>query len=463
MADQLSFPGFPKGAGLVQSLLGNETIKAILIWQVAGQLIEPILAPVLIPLQQELLKLHPDTVLSPAELVEAYIKGHIDKAALHDGAAQSGIASDNADLLAKSAGEPPGLAQLLELYRRGLIPKTSAADAVSLEQGIRESRLLDKWVAAVEALRYATLDPAEAVAAAVRGNLDPAAAEKAAEEAGVDPAHFQTMVHNAGRPPSPGELLELAKRGLIPWDGVGPDAISFQQGIYEGDTKDKWEPIYRRLADYIPPPRTVTALLREGSISEATAAQLLRDAGLSPELAADYINAASKQHTTAAKDLSKTEVLQLYAEGIMGEAAAVADLVRLGLKEADARELLQLQDLRRSHQYQTQVVGRIRSLYLGHHISDQQATEALRESGTDQGTITHLLTLWALERPQLQERITGAQIASAVYYKALSHAEGFAALQGIGYTPFDAWIILADRLHAPPDDIPRPPLPAWAG
>ena len=452
------------GLGDVTKLLGSDTVKTILIWQVAGQIFEPLLAPVVQALQDEINVLHQETPLSPADIVEAVIKSIETNLDLDHEFRRSGLDPDRYKLLVDTAGEPPGLETLLEWARRGIIEwKGIGQDSTALEQGVRESRLKNKWNVPVAKAATRPLDPAQAVAAAVRGTLDHAIASHKAYEAGVDPADFETMYHNAGNPPALGELLELYKRGRIPLTGTGPDVLSVEQGVAEGDTKNKWFPTVAELAVYLPPPRTITAMLREGAISEAMADQLLKAQGLSEELARAYIEAASKGHAQASKDLTKSEVLQLYADGLISADAAKADLAKLGTAAPDAAELIQLQDVKRDRRLTAQVVSRIRTLFVKQEITEQQATEALRESGSQQAEITHLLSLWKLEQGVPIPHLTGAEIASAVYYEALTVAEGLAGLAALGYSAFEAWLALAVRLRGTAKLPARPPLPAWSG
>lgn len=433
------------------------------IWGVLMQVAQAILAPILTPLAQELQKAHPDTVLPPADLVEAFVKGHIDRGKLHDQGAQSGYASDNLDLLAQSAGEPPGLSLLLEMYRRGIIPETSAAEGVSLAQGIRESRLLDKWVASIEAIKYAVLDPGQAVAAALRGNLPFEVAQKLAEQAGVDPADFVVMVHNAGNPPSPGELNELANRGLIPDSGTGPDALTFQQGIAEGDSKNKWWPLLRKLGEYIPPPRTVTAMIREGSLTDEEGLAYFKAAGLPDPLAQAYVRAAHKAGATTQKELTKAEVLAMYADGVLSAADAIKHLQTLGLSEADASELVKLQDVRGTIKLQNQLIGRLRSLYLAGKMSEQEVLHSLQGAGVSAEQQQQLLKTWQLERTTETTHYTAGEIATAYRYHLIDGETAMRALRAIGWDDWSAWLRLADAIHGAPSDIPEPPVPNFAG
>lgn len=439
----------------------EEIGKQFLVWQVLSQIANAILGPALIEVTQDINGRVNRVALSAPDAVDAVVKGHWSPAQGSAEASLSGIDGERFRIMVDSAGEPPGLETLLEMYRRGIISESgSGADSTSLEQGIRESRLKNKWVPAIEAIRTMVLSPAEAVAAAVRGNLDLTTAREKAYEAGVDPQDFAIMVHNAGRPPSPGELAELLKRGLIPLSGTGPDALSFQQGIFEGDTKDKWWEKFAALADYIPPPRTVTALLKEGVLTEDAALKLFKDAGLSEELAQVYVKAASGQSKATAHELTKSEVLQLYTDGLLSQPEAQADLQKLGLSATDAKALLEHPQASRERQLRNQLVGYVRTRYVARKITDQQAIDALQGAGLGQDEYTHLLKLWQLERELPTQHVTAAEVASALHYGILDEPTAMQLLQSLGYHPWEAWLQLSVRMHGPLANTPEPALPA---
>ena len=437
--------------------------EQFLVWQVLGQLVSAILGPVLVEVQQDVQGRVSRVALSPADAADAVIRGYWTQAQGAKEASLSGIEGDRFQIMVDSAGEPPGLETLVEWARRGIVPWSGAGpNATTVEQGVREGRIKSKWLGAIEAAKYGPLTPGESVAAGLRGNLPLAEAQAKAEEAGVSPEDFQVMVHNAGNPPSPGELVELLRRGLIPLEGVGPDTLSFQQGIYEGDTKDKWWKLYAELGRYIPPPRTVTALLREGSIDDATARQLLEWAGLTGELADAYIKAASKGSATASKDLTRAEVLQLYAQGLQTKAQATAALHKLGLSELDAGELLALQDVKREQSTQTALINRVRTLYLAHHVTQQDAQTALRDIGLSQDEVTHLVTLWNVETSIPTQHVTAAELTSAAYYGILQPDQALRGLVALGFSEWEAWLALSVRLHGKGtvQEVGTPP--AWA-
>ena len=445
----------------LSGLLGSETIKSILIWQVLGQIFQPILAPVAAQLQQDIFGKFPDLALSPSDAVDAALKGHMDQAAAQAEAALSGIDADRFQVLLESAGEPPGLQQLLELWRRGVIAQTGIGpQATSVEQGIRESRIHPKWTDALYRLKTSLPSPTDALDALLEGQIDQETATSLYEAWGGDPRYFQLMFDTRGSAPTPLEAAEMARRGIIPWNGSGPEVTSYEQAFLEGPWRNKWEQPYRALADYIPPPRTVTALLREGAITDAQGETYLKAAGLAPELAQAYIDAAHKPKAQAAKDLTQGQILQLYAEGGISAAEATADLGKLDVPAAVAADLLKLEDLKAARRQQQAAVTRVRSLYEAHKITEQEALSALHDLGLSDQQAGQQLTTWTLERDLKVERVSAATIVGANHYGLLSGPAASGYLQQLGYSAWEAWLLLAERNHGPLEDLQEPPAPA---
>lgn len=78
--------------------------------------------------------------LSAAEAVAAAVQNHLPYDAAAEIADMNGVARSEFDVLFKIAGNPPGPTELLNLWVRGYI------DEAAVDQGLRESRLKDKWI-----------------------------------------------------------------------------------------------------------------------------------------------------------------------------------------------------------------------------------------------------------------------------------------------------------------------------
>lgn len=433
----------------------GSTASQFLIWGVGYAIAERLLAPVLADIQQAVWEAHPDQVESPAELADHVVRTIMDRESAAAEAAKSGIGAERFGRMVKGAGEPPGLEFLLQAYRRGFIPfgPTAVGDPSVLE-GVATGRIYNYWGPVIEKMLSVPLPPADAVNAALRGQVPYAEGEREAFASGIDPARFRVLFDSAGRPPSPSELIELYRRKLIPLQGTGPDTLSFQQGIYEGDTKDKWWHQFAALAEYRPPPRTITALAKAGAIDAQEEATLYQEAGLSPRLAAAYAKAATGEKMAGTRQLAQGVVLTLYeAQGITHD-AALGYLGKLGYGPTESALVLELADAQRELRALNGAVSRIGTLYVGHKITRPGASSALAALKLDGPHIGHLLATWDQEMAANVRPLTEAQITGAVYYKVLSVAEGMAELQAIGMTPFDAWVAISVRLKGPQPNRP---------
>jgi hypothetical protein len=438
-------------------LFSQEDIKQIVVWGVLFQLIEPLLRPLVTEIAQETNGSFPNIALPVSQAADSVVKGHITMEQGAHEAAQYGFSKENFKLMVDSLGEPPGLELLLALFRREIIPeKGTGAASVSLEQGIKESRLKDKWIPVLEQARTVPIPPSDAIAAWLRGQIGEAEAKKLAYQGGIDD-HGATILYNSsGRPPSPTELNVLYRRGLIPLAGTGPDQLTVQQGIYEGDTKDKWWHLFAELAVYLPPPRTVTALLREGALTDAQALHLFQQSGLSAELAGIYVAAAHHQKTAVDRELVKSDVLTLYMDKIISRTDAGGLLVALHYSAHDAEWLLDVADFRQEQKLITHAVTRVHSQYTAHKISKTQAMHALDQLSLPHAQRDQLLLTWDLERGLYVHTLTPTQVASAMTQSILTEGEAMEELTSMGYSAFDAWVLLATH-NKGPLAIPRPP------
>lgn len=440
------------------ALLGvGSAAEQLFVWQVAGQVVSTLLGPTFDLLAQEINADHPTAILSPADLADAVVRGIKDQTSAAAEAAKGGIDGDRFTELVLGAGEPPGLETVLQMFRRKYIPWADAGPtAPSVERAIKTSRVYDYWSGPIQANADIPISVGEAVNALLRGQTDQTTALTEAEANGINAARFQILLDSAGRPPAPGELMELMRRNLIPKEGVGPTVTSFQQGIYEGDSKDKWWTLLADLATYIPPPRTVTTLLKTGSISDADAQGYWQDAGITPDLSAAYAKSARGEKLAGSKQLAEGTVLTLYEAQAIDTATATAYLGALGYDGADAALMLGLADVKREVKYLDSAISKVHSLYEAHKITRAGAAEALTALGVTGDHQTHVLRTWDVELTANVKQLTEAQIATAYEYGNMTEAEALTELQLIGYTPFDSWVLLSNKNKGPLPNRPAP-------
>jgi hypothetical protein len=206
-------------------------------------------------------------LLSPADAALGQLRGTIPADIARTYARMNGMTDGDFAYLVDNTGEPLGLMQLLEAFRRGIISQAE------LERGIRQSRVRDEWIPAAIALRYEPMGTADAADAALRGHLTEAEAQKIAELNGLRPQDWAAYYANQGNPPAPEQLLELWRRGYISQDQV-------QTGLRQGRTRDQWIPAVLDLRDEPMSVADAVDAWQRGHLSEEAARQRMNENGL---------------------------------------------------------------------------------------------------------------------------------------------------------------------------------------
>lgn len=190
-------------------------------------------------------------------------------------------------------------------------------------------------------------------------------------------------------------------------------------------------------------------MLKQGALSVTQATQLLTEQGLTPDLVAAYVNAATATKVAATKKLSESNVLSLLNDKLIDEPTAVTMLEQLGYPANEATVLaststaaVAISDLKAS-------VNRIGTFYIGHKIDRANALTMLANLGVDAASAASKVDAWDVERAANVRVLTPAQIADAWEYQILDEAEAMTELGILGFTPLDAWTVLSIKAKQP--------------
>lgn len=436
-------------AGLGDLIPGGEQIENIFLWSILGNVVSALLAPEMNELQQLSYKILSNEPLSPAEAATAANRHFLTPDEAAGEASLSGVDSDRLSILTDLAGDAPAPGDLATALRRGLIPEAGTGkDAVTFEQGIAEGNLRDKWTDVMRKLAVEWPTPTDALDALLEGQVSPGEGRALFAKFGGDPDYFDLLFNTRGQAPTPTQALELLNRGIIPASGSGPGAVSYEQAFREGPWRDKWLPVFEALRWYLPPPRTVVAMIKEGALSHDQAAALLTKQGLSPELVAAYLDGASHQATAHAKTLTEAQLVAMYEGHLIGRGDAETLLEALRYDAHDAAMILDLADLRSTIASVNAAVSHVRALFTNHKITKAAAEGLLRALQVPADQVAGLMHVWELTAAVNVKQLTEAQIASAWEYKVLSTDDALRELQSIGYTPLDAWTLLSVKNKA---------------
>lgn len=385
-------------------------------------------------------------LLSPADLAAAVVRGFVPHAAAVKVAGQNGVSAGDFDTLVHLSGDAPGPQQLAEALRRGLIPATgSGAGSTSFAQGIAEGRLANKWTDVIKGLAQLWPTPVDALDAAVKGQLTDQQGRDLYQRLGGDLEFYPWLLASIGASPTPLEAAALAARGIIAEHGIGPDALSYDQAVKESHYRNKWGPAYRALAEHIPPPSTIVTMLAHKSLTSKQAHELLLQNDMSEDLAAAYIAQAEYEAISDYRGLTQSAVIDMYVAHVINRDQAMQILGVLHVSDQAAGLLLDYADLRYVIDSINRSVNRIATLFVGRKISAQTATDALGKLQIPPTTIEQIIQDWTLQAAANVKTLTETQVIDAWYYEVIDQAEAINDLAAIGYTEYDAWVLLSNK------------------
>lgn len=426
-------------------ILGKGSIaEQFLIWGVLQQLTGAGMAPFLQSLENEVWKLDPSLPVPPGILAELSNRGLIDDASAANQAEESGVGGAQFANLKKANIQAPDLGTAIAAYQRQLIDQGGGdSPDASLYGALKDLRVDPSWWPIVKALAVDWPSPADVMNALLEGQIDRATALDWYLKGGGNPDWFDNDFNSKGEAPTPNMLGDMVHRGLIGLDGEGPAVTSFHQGFLEGPWRNKWETPMRGLIEYIPPPRTITALVHEGAVTDAQALAWFQDTGMSAATAAVYLKSAHSTKTAAAKALTVSNIEALYKNKLITESTATADLVALGYPADQATLLLKLATLNNTTSHVNAAVTKVRTLYTQRKITADTAKKSLVALAVPDDQTTALLEIWDIELAANVKQLTEAQVVDAWDYGAMSDTEALGNLEAIGYTPYDSWVLLS--------------------
>lgn len=403
-------------------------------------------------------------ILSPADAASAAVRNFLPVADAAVIAAKSGVEAADFATMRHLAADAPAPGQLAEALRRRVIPEGgTGADVVSFKQGIAEGRLGDKWTDMIKALARLWPTPTAALDALLKGQVTREQAVQLYEQFGGDPAFFDLLYNTQGEAPTPLELITMANRGFIPFDGLGAQVTSFSQGFKEGRWRNKWETPYRKFALYTPPESTVVTLLSHGTITVAQAAHLLAKQGMDAELIEAYLDEAHTEALSAYRGATVSVVLTSYHERVISVADAKVILESLHVTPSAVDLLLAYVDAERDFTALNNAISRVRTLFAARKITVITARESLHRLKVPADNVEPMIAAWEVENSISVKVLTQAQIIDAWEFTILTDAEARTELENIGYTPFDAWVLMSVKAKKPlPDKPAQGPAPPQA-
>jgi hypothetical protein len=367
--------------------------------------------------------------LSPADAAAAWARSELTEAQTDQIGALAGVSTEDMRIMRALAGQPPSPEELLFAQRRGII------NADQVRRGIIQGPIRNEWIPVVEALQWLPLPVSEAANAVNQGHLTQEQGTQAAVENGFKPETFQVIVDNAGIPPGPQEALDWVNRELITED-------EFRTIFLESRIKNKYIDLYLKARYRFLTLAEIRLLVSRGALSTEDAIHKLQQIGFTADDAASIVDGASKDKTAGNRDLTVTQVRDLYADQLITRDDLVSMLVALGYDEHEAGQVADLADLQGVHRFVSTAINRIKAAYVSGKISGGDASGRLDTLGLPAAYKDTALALWDIERTTVSKTLTVAQVVSAVKKGVIGADDGRDRIVRMGYTDDDAAILL---------------------
>lgn len=428
----------PGIGSIISDLFGEEKMaRQFFVWTVASSVVQAVLEPYFTAMQNAMNAVSPEHELDPAILSDLVVRGEMAQDDATSRAAKSGYKAVDFDYMVKGTGEPPSVIDMLQLFRRGEV------DRATVEKAIRQSRVKDEWIETVLKLGIEFPTPSDVINATLKGQIDDAAGRELFVKLGGADQYFQLMVDTVGDAPSPDQAASMARRGIIPWDGVGPEVTSFEQAVREGHWRNKWTAAYKTASQYTPPPRTISAMHSSGALTDAEATDWLRRAGVPEVLIPNYLKDANATKNAKAKNLAESTVQTLFMAHAIDESQAIGFLKQLGYNQTDAEFNVQAFTLARDLTARNTAINTVHSNYVGHKIDQNKATTVLDGIGVPSNQRDYLIKTWNDEKQAKVSVLTAAETKKAWKDGLIGDDDVRARLANMGYAADDIELYLA--------------------
>lgn len=207
------------------------------------------------------------------------------------------------------------------------------------------------------------------------------------EKQGFDPDWAKRYWRSHWELPSPMQGYEMLHRSLISADDL---ETLLKISDYPPFWRDNLAKIsYNNLTRV-----DVRRLMQTGLIDRARALEAYKAMGYTPEDAELLTQFAEQGITQDEKDLTKTDVLDLYEEGLTDRGSTAGNLVKMGYDAAEAEDILKLTDVRIAKAARTDLINYTKERYLAHKVSEGAARSELTQIGLKSQSVDRYILAW---------------------------------------------------------------------
>ncbi len=412
---------------------------------------------------QEFYSAHPDVVLAPADLADMVERNILTMEQAIPEAAQSGLNMDRFKAMVLDTGEPPGIAEMLALWRRGDL------STATLEDMIAYSRIRTNWTPQVERLAYTTMSEADAITAVLKGivsELDGLTLFQAAggltmqTQAEVDvnigttpPGNVQgidqfgILLAAAGNPIGVMQSLNLLNHGLI-------DESQARDVIRHSRINPQFEDMALLLRQKWLGVIQIELALKGGTVSGSEATTWLLQEGYPVDQVSAFVQGLTSGKVQKHKDVTESAITKLYEAHMIPYDEALVGLGNVGYSGQEAQFILELSDATRIMAQTTAAVGKVHLAYLARRISESEVRSELASLDVPGAAQDDYLIAWNIERDVQFKSLTMAEVGAAVKKGYITVTDAEQRWSAMGYVAIDIALLVAEYTGVPPPGSP---------
>jgi len=299
---------------------------------------------------------------------------------------------------------------LSQLYWRKEMPIQEVRIELA-KRGMTDSQI-DYWIK----LRNVIPSPSDLVSIAVREGFNdnvaktfgydenfPTEAAEWAEKGGFSPYFFKALWRAHWNLPGLIQVREMFHRGIITDSDVDTYLLAADYPIFWRKAIKEW--MYnivtrvdaRRMYD-----------LGIWSIERVFKHNL--ELGYNPQDAKDQTEWIALSYAEEERDLTKTDILGMYMDGILDYNEADGMLEDLDFNEAARSLMLAHQDLKRSEKYERTIIANVEDLYVAGQYDRTDVLTELGKINTPPDVIRQNLAIWDLQKERKTVRPTVTQL-----------------------------------------------------
>ena len=279
--------------------------------------------------------------MSTADAIEAAVQGHLSIAEAQAKAAQNGLEASDFNPLYETAGEPLSRTELEQLFNRGLI------DQATVEQGLRESRLKNKYIADAFQLHVRLPEPRQVVAMISHGVITKQRGIEYLMESGFSAQTAADLIAEGSATRLSGHhLLTVAEIRQLFTEGIfnAAEAQTYLGGLgYDAADSAHLLDIWRLLAG--------AAIVRQAigftrtryvarHITESEARQYLHSLNVGAAAVDNYVAIWNLERDAAMRQLTEAQIVKAHKDGLITGQDAHDRLTAFGYTDGDANILL---------------------------------------------------------------------------------------------------------------------------